>query len=46
VLIGELSILIAGGSDNKLFVFLIETNEKEDNSSGLSLKLNSSNLIK
>lgn len=41
VLVGELSILIAGGTDNKLLVFLIDNDEL-----GISLKLKSSSLIK
>jgi hypothetical protein len=35
-MVGELSILVAGSSDNKLMVFTVENDEK-----GLSLKLNS-----
>jgi hypothetical protein len=36
VMIGELSILVAGGTDNKLMIFTVENDEN-----GLSLKLNS-----
>lgn len=40
VLIGELSMLVAAGTDNKLVVFIVESNEQ------VSLKLNSTTFIK
>lgn len=41
VLLGEMSMLVAGGSDNKLLVFDVVNDDQ-----GLSLKLNSSSLVK
>ena len=38
-LIGELGILVAGGIDNQLRIFLVDVSEEE---SGVSLKMNSS----
>lgn len=38
-LIGELGILVAGGIDNQLRIFLVEISEEE---SGINLKMNSS----
>jgi len=41
VMIGELSILVAGGTDNKLVVFIVESSEN-----GINLKLNSGSVVK
>lgn len=40
-MIGELSILVAGGTDNKLVVFIVESTEN-----GINLKLNSGSIVK
>jgi hypothetical protein len=41
IMVADLSILIVGGTDNKLTIFRVENDEK-----GLSLKLNSQSLAK